>query len=373
MGKVDIPYYVVKKGKYGYWQPTKVMRDAGFSAIRCGIDGPGAWKIAADWNDRWQRHRQGRAQDHGQKYPSGSIGEAFTRYKLTDEWLLAKKPRTREEWERAWGRIGPVFGDISPTSPDISLETLSRFRTLIANTVSLREAWRVIKIWRALWNVCAAMNYCGGKEDPALAIRNSAPKARNAMWREGDVVRLAKQAWRLKYHGLSVAIAVAWDTQFSPVDIRQLTIDKVRGEGAGRYFDIGRAKSGKDAFGTLSKRTLRLLDAYLTVEPCEVGTLLRNRSGAVYSRFTMPDDFRAVCETVFPGDRRTLSDTRRSGAIEALVGSANPATLAAKMANTIDTSNAIQATYQPVDLAAVRQADEARKIGRRRIRENKNG
>jgi hypothetical protein len=41
------------------------------------------------------------------------------------------------------------------------------------------------------------------------------------------------------------------------------------------------------------------------------------------------------------------------------------------MANTIDTSNAIQATYQPVDLAAVRAADAARMVGRRRIRENK--
>jgi hypothetical protein len=102
-------------------------------------------------------------------------------------------------------------------------------------------------------------------------------------------------------------------------------------------------------------------------------SLLRNRSHAVYSRFTLPDDFRAVSETVFPGDRRSLADMRRSGAVEALAGSANPAVLAAKMANTIDTSNAIQSTYQPVDLAAVRAADEARRVGRRLMRENKKG
>ncbi|WP_309086421.1 hypothetical protein [Chelativorans sp.] len=367
MGRVDIPYYVVKKGKYGYWQPTKTMRAAGFSAVRCGLDGPEAWRIAAEWNERWQRHRQGRAQDEKPRFPPGSIGEAFTRFKLTDEWM-AKKPRTREEWERAWARIEPVFGDLPPTSPDISLETLSRFRSLIANTVSLREAWRVIKVWRALWNVCAAMGYCGGKKDPALAIRNSAPAPRNATWREGDAVRLAKQAWRLKYRGLAVAIAIAWDTQFSPVDLRQLTKDKLKGEGDGRYFDIGRAKSGKDAFGTLSKRTLRLFDAYLELEPIEAGAILRNRSGAVYSRFTLPDDFRAVCETLFPGDRRSLADMRRSGAIEARAGGADPATLAAKMANTIATSNAIHAAYQPVDLEAVRLADEARRRGRQRLR-----
>ena len=98
--------------------------------------------------------------------------------------------------------------------------------------------------------------------------------------------------------------------------------------------------------------------------PCEVGALLRNRSGAVYSRFTLPDDFREVTNTIFPGDLRTLADMRRSGAIELLAGGAEAGTVSAKMANTIETSNALQQTYQPVSLAAVRSADRARLVGR---------
>lgn len=368
MAKVDIPYYVVKKGKYGYWQPTSVMRAAGFAAARCGLDGPAAWAIAATWNERWQRHRHGRQQESLPAFPPGSIGEAFERYRRTDEWTV-KKPRTREEWERAWARIRPVFGDLPPASPAIALESLSRFRTHLAREVSLREAWRTIKIWRALWNVCAAMGYCVGKQDPALAIRNTQPKARSASWTHGEAVRLVKQAWRKGYRGMAVTMAIGWDTQFSPVDLRQLTPQKLKASRSGRYFDIGRAKSGKDAFGTLSARTMRLLDAYLKLEPCEVGALLRNRSGAPYSRFTMPDDFRAVSETIFPADKRTLADMRRSGAMEARAGGAAPAMLAAKMANTIDTANALHAAYQPVDLASVRQADAARRIGRRIIRD----
>jgi hypothetical protein len=346
------------------------MRAQGFSAIRCGLDGPAAWAVAAAWNERWQRHRHARAQDAPPTFPLGSIGEAFDRFRLTEEWQ-AKKPRTREEWERAWARIKPVFGDLSPASPEISLETLSRFRAMIARDVSQREAWRTIKIWRALWNVCAAMGYTAGKSDPALAVRNAQPAARKAAWHEGEATRLAKQAWRLGYRGMAATIAIAWDTQFSPVDLRQLTAALLRGRDAARYFDIGRAKSGKDAFGTLSRRTLALLDAYLEAEPCEVGQILRNRSGAPYSRFTMPDDFRAVCESLFPRDTRTLADMRRSGALEARAGGVDPATLAAKMANTIDTSNAIHSAYQPVDLAAVRQADLARRKGRRIMREGK--
>ncbi len=369
VGSVKIPYYVVKKNRYGYWQPTKAMRAAGFSPIRCGLDGPAAWAIAQTWNERWQRHRTGNARQALPTFPAGSIGAGFDRYRATDEWT-EKKPRTREEWERAWTRIRPVFGDLPPTSAEINLESLSTFRGLVRDQVSLREAHRVIKIWRALWLVLNALGYCAGKQDPSLGIRNKAPKARQVRWTEGQVVRLALKAWKSGYHGMAASIAIAWDTQFSPVDLRQLTADRLKGEGSERVFDIGRAKSGRDAIGTLSKRTLRLLDAYLTAEPCDVGQLLRNRSGAAYSRFTMPDDFRAVAEMIFPGDRRTLADIRRSGAIELLAGDAAAGTVSAKMANTIETSNALQKTYQPVDLAAVRSADKARLVGRRRMRDN---
>lgn len=369
MGSVKVPYYVVKKGKYGYWQPTQAMKAQGFAPVRCGIDGPAAWAVAAAWNDRWQRHRQGRTQDAPQKAAPGSIAEAFGRYRKTDEWLITKKPRTREEWERAWSRIEPVFGDLPPTSHEITLETLSVFRRNVKDTVSPREAWRVIKIWRALWNVCAAMGYCHGKDDPSLGIRNKAPDPRTASWNAGEVVRLAKEAWRSEYYGLAVAIAFAWDTQFSPVDLRGLTVAGIAGSGKNRYLPVERAKSGRAAIGTLGKRSLALLDAYIAKHPCDVGAILRNRSGAPYSRFTMPDDFAVVRDRVFPDDTRTLADMRRSGAIELQAGGANAQTTSAKMANSISSANSIHKTYQPVDLGTVRQADLARQIGRRRMRD----
>lgn len=366
MGSVKIPYYSVKKGR-GYWQPTPKMKAAGFSLIRCGPDGPDAWKIAATWNERWQRHRQGRTQDEISRWPIGSIGEALDRYRRTSEWQ-DKKPRTREEWERAWARIAPVFGDLPPTSREISLETISQFRRLIVDSVSLREAHRTIKIWRALWRVCEALNYCGGKSDPALGVRNVAPQPRKDVWRHWQAVWLAKRAWRTGYHGLAVAIALAWDTQFSPVDLRRLTKADLKGKGGDRYFDLARAKSGRDVIGTMGRRTLALLDTYISKYPAEVGAILRNRSGAPYSRFSMPDDFAVVREACFPGDRRTLADMRRSGAIEANAGGADPATTSAKMGNTISTSNALHKTYQPVDLTVVRQADAARMRGRSILR-----
>jgi hypothetical protein len=79
---------------------------------------------------------------------------------------------------------------------------------------------------------------------------------------------------------------------------------------------------------------------------------------------TLADDFAAVRALVFPGDDRRLMDMRRSGTTEAIAGGADITAVAAKMAR----SSELHRTYAPVDLAAVRNADEARSKGRRKMR-----
>jgi hypothetical protein len=74
----------------------------------------------------------------------------------------------------------------------------------------------------------------------------------------------------------------------------------------------------------------------------------------------LADDFRAVRQAVFPGDKRRLMDMRRSGTLEAIAGGAEGFGLAAKMANSIDHSNSLHRTYAPVDEVAVQNVDEAR-------------
>jgi hypothetical protein len=61
---------------------------------------------------------------------------------------------------------------------------------------------------------------------------------------------------------------------------------------------------------------------------------------------------------------------RRSAAIEAVAGRVDKGALATKMANGIDQVGFLWRTYVPVDLAAVRAADEARMRGRKAMREN---
>jgi hypothetical protein len=72
-----------------------------------------------------------------------------------------------------------------------------------------------------------------------------------------------------------------------------------------------------------------------------------------------------------PAECRTLADFRRSGAIEAAAGGADASTIAAKMTNTLSTSNNLHRTYVPVEMTKVRAADDARRAGRTKLRENK--
>jgi hypothetical protein len=230
-------------------------------------------------------------------------------------------------------------------------------------------------VWRALWQRAAALGYCDKDRDPSFMFANSAPAPRQAVWREGEAVRLVKQAWRAGYHGLAALLAVAWDSQLSPVDARRLQARQRRQDGLGTWFATDRTKTGRAALATLSRRTTAILDAYLGklgAEPLGSTPIFRNRSGAPYSKDTLGDDFRAVRTLVFgQTETRQLQDFRRSGAVEALAGRVAPTGLSSKMANSISQSTRLQKTYAPVQLASVREADAARARGRRRLREQK--
>jgi hypothetical protein len=65
-------------------------------------------------------------------------------------------------------------------------------------------------------------------------------------------------------------------------------------------------------------------------------------------------------------------DMRRSGAVEMIAGGVDALGLSAKLANSIGRSNTLHKTYAPVDIEAVRNTDEARRQGRRKMRHGAN-
>ena len=415
MGKVDIPYYVTRgengpgTRKMGYWAPCLARRSTitgkieptlmailGFQLVDCGADGPVAWARAEMWNKRWKearrRHLHGEPQSRLERqYPPGSIGEGFAKFRETNAWGVDKKPRTREGWERGWKHIDPVFGDVDANTVGLHDVDLwyggdpedPKIQGLVQR-IGIGEAYQAMKIWRALWGVLGTIKrddgepYCKGK-DPSLGIRAKQPKRRTAFWLHHETEILIRFAGSMRYLGLQAALAVAWDTQLSPVDVRNLTPNQLRQDAIGSLFDLERAKTGRAAIGTLTEPTRAMVQAYIESLPFTLMPDMpifhtrgsapgpnggRPRAPVRYTKDTLGDDFRDVRKVAFPGDKRTIADFRRSGAVESTAGQVDPAALAAKMANSIDTNRELQKVYQPHTAALVRIADEARLRGR---------
>lgn len=270
---------------------------------------------------------------------------------------------------------------------------MMELRAKIAQKVSEHEAHRTIKVFRALWKLLPSFGIkVAADADPSKAVRNRAPDARQAMWQYYEVLLLVQGAWREGYYGLAALIAVAWETMMSPVDVRTLTAGQRKRDVVGSYFGVARAKTGRAAAGTLERYAEAVLDAYLrnltadgTVALHDTTPLFWTRGGmalgpkggrpwkpAPYTMDKLGKDFRKVREAIFgPDETRQLADMRRSGAVEADTGGVDTSDLAHKMANRVDTADFIRKTYTPVNLAAVRRANDARKTARRKLDESK--
>jgi hypothetical protein len=168
MGKVKVPYYRVLRNGRGFWLPTKRMRELGFKSRPCGVDGPGAWKIATEENARWLRFQRSeepapaldeRTRDAAEialVYPRSSIGEAFQRYLRTLEWSSKAASTRSKVWWPAWlKRIKPVFAEVRPD--DVTMEDLSEWRAACEERYGRDAAHKAVKLWRSFWKVMVAM------------------------------------------------------------------------------------------------------------------------------------------------------------------------------------------------------------------------
>lgn len=175
MASVHIAYYVVI-GHRGYWRPSRKLKALGFHDVPCGLDGPDAWATAISWNQRVKCAQSGDADDTGiplaqtkdtaeigRHYPMGSVGRAFQKYIVTDEWKKIAQSTRNKIWWPCWYRIRDLWGDVAPDS--ITFEQMSAWRATLVKTKGLDTAHKVFKVWRALWKIMRAMKIAHG-EDP---------------------------------------------------------------------------------------------------------------------------------------------------------------------------------------------------------------
>lgn len=354
-----IRYYVVKRGK-AFWAPGRQADAFSFArSVPLGDAGEDAQKAAIGWNAKWdQRHVKAAPV---RVYPPGSLGHFYEVFRTKTAWALME-PRTREDYERAWPEIEARFGSTLITK--ISADDSERFHAEIhpahnpKSDMSANEAHRTLKSWRALLN--ALVSYELRTVAPIGRVTNPQPKGRDGLWAHADVLALSWAACLLEMPGMATAIRLAWAGILSPVDVWTLPREGWR-DG---LIQHERQKTGKRILVRVDADTAALVSDYLATLPASLpaAPLIRRANGEGYrSKDTFGDDFRVVRALAFPGDGRQFLDLRRSAATEARRGGATRDDLGKAMANRIDASDALAATYL---LDASARVNDARKLAR---------
>jgi hypothetical protein len=358
--------YVRRKRGNLFWEPTPAMREMGFFPKPLGPEGPNSIAEATKLYEAWQQALKSRGKVTD--YPAGSFGAFYDRFKRSPKW--AKKAlRTREDYDRAWKHVEPVFARKLVTS--ITPADCEGFIEDLGAKVSASERYRTVKCLRALFAEAIKRLQLVNWPNPALIAANPQPRGRSAIWLGAEIEALATGAVKAGYPGMAAAIRIAWDTLLSPVDVWTLTRSQVRQDGQGWYVATERAKTGKTALGALSEGTAAALWAYIeglgVTIPSE-GRLIRQRNGQAYrSKDTFGDDFRAVRKAVFPGDTRQFLDIRRSGNVEADAAGADKATMGELLANGLADSRFLDETYTPPTVTKAREVAQKRLEGRRML------
>lgn len=365
--------YTVRKRGNLFWQPTPEMRALGFEPKPLGPETAETQAEALRLADEWDKARAARGQVT--KYPAGSFGEFWDRFRRTEAWKK-KGLRTREDYARAWRHIDAWRP--APARPLLSHTIISRITTELCEgfvahletTLSPNERHRTVK-WLKVLLADAVVRLRLGYASPAAKIPNPQPKGRTAIWLGAEIDDLVAGAMLAGFEAMSLAIWTAWETMFSPVDVRTLRPHQLKRDATGWYVVAERQKTGKEAFAAISDELGAELSAYLKRQAraeADDTPIFRQRDGLPYkTKDTFAGDFRDVRAFMFPGDTRQLLDIRRSANVEADAAGADKKTMGELLANGLADSKFLEETYTPPTVTKAREVAKQRMAGRAKL------
>jgi hypothetical protein len=384
MKDVRLPYTVKKRGNL-FWQPTPAMKAMGFEPKALGPETAETIAQAHRLYDAWVEVKAN--QRKVTTYPPGTFGAFWDRFRRTPGWAK-KSPRTREDYERAWRHIDrwrpeqdrPTLSRTVVTA--ITTELCEQFYDHLDETASPSERHRTIKWFKVLLDdmvVRLRLDYAS----PAANLKNPQPRGRSQIWLAAEVEDLSAVAAIAGFEGMSLAIETAWETMFSPVDVRTLRPRQMKRDAEGWYFHRNRTKTLAEAFGHISDGLAERLLGYIARQnraEADDTPIFRSReipAGALGGRpregrpYATKDrfggDFRLVREIIFPGDERQLLDIRRSANVEADAAGADKKTMGELLANGLADSRFLDETYTPPTVTKAREVAAQRATGRAKL------
>ena len=337
-----------------YFEPSSLMKAAGFRAEALGADLAVAVARCDKLNSEWDRIRV-----EGDKKPA--LSPKGTMARLIEDLQVSAEYRDKSaarqiEMEYSFRHILPVFGPSQLGR--ISPKHCEEFYDILRDTGSVHKAARVMKDLRYLFN--RAIRQQLTPHNPALAVRVKQPPPRRQMWRADDVPTVIERAWTEGYYGVSVGVSILYDTSVSPVDLRKLTANDIHDD----HTFLERSKSGRGQYAIYSPETLGLIAQYLREVPFDIlptTPLIRTRRGRPYSQFMLAKDFRRIANLVGLPKNVQLRDLRRTAHTERLEGGANDQEARSAIGNSINRNTALYDTYSVLSLDMAREAERKRR------------
>lgn len=367
------PYYKVRRGR-GFFElgRARAARVGLPASIPCGQDGKkakaSAWRLYNEWLEKSGK-KEPTTDFIGElgKYPAGSLGSWMFHYTHTAAWKK-KASTTRTEWENCWKYIAPEFGARPIRS--IAPAEFAEFQDRLEETKGEYVRWRVVKIARALFK--AAIDNHILTASPAKSLTNPMPKGRHQIWRAAEIAKLIETAEQIDKPAMALAIKIAWECAYQPVDVRKLTLEKRHRNATGAWFETTRSKTGAPIISAITETLCKEIDAYVDslgiVIPDDQPFLRTSRDGHIYRKARFGSDFDLVRKKAFgENETRRFQDIRRSANIEAEIGGASPQERAALLANNLDQDKSLDATYTPSTVERSREIAKKREVGRRHL------
>lgn len=270
--KVRVPHLVVKAGRSGrplhYWQPSALLRKAGWKAVRLPDDLAAAIAEAEAWNRKVADWRGGApasspaaARRQVERFARRETVRQLIRDFRADRWPELK-PATRKQYDYALGVIEAWAGD-----QPLPFVTADRCRVLLkelarpapgSRVARLHRAAGIGRVLRTLMGWAAQRERIAANPMDRVTIRE--PKPRQQVWPDSAIEAMVAMADALRAPSLGDAVLLAADTGQREGDLLLQRHIPRRGDGR-RWLKLQQGKTGVWVEMPLTARLEARLDA----------------------------------------------------------------------------------------------------------------
>lgn len=218
MSPVKIRHLLVKRladGTVGYyWNPTKKMRDLGFSPEALGQDVSKAVVRAEELNRQWDSAQAGKSEGPA----SGTVNWLIKDHEQSDRYKN-RSAAANDEVDRALKIIGAEFGEFKAAA--VRLRHCEAFYARLRKEGSDHRANMIMKWTRYLFGRAIAKELIVA--NPAVAVELVALDSRDIIWEDAEVAAMEEAAIAQGRPSVALAIRLAYDLGQRLSDVLRLT------------------------------------------------------------------------------------------------------------------------------------------------------